>query len=113
MRVPRIHTLQPLQPHTTVTLEPPASQHLARALRMQAGDALVLFDGRGGQYPATISTIERKRVSVTITGHDPVEVDQNVDLLLCALGEGVAVVRRTHVSGQRLEPVPVISGVRS
>ena len=82
MRVPRIHTLQPLQPHTTVTLEPPASQHLARALRMQAGDALVLFDGRGGQYPATISTVERKRVSVTITGHDPVELESHLPVHL-------------------------------
>jgi 16S rRNA (uracil1498-N3)-methyltransferase len=75
MRVPRIYTSQPLQENAAVALEPGASQHLARALRMQVGDALLLFDGRGGQYPATITAVDRKRVTVTTATHQPTEVE--------------------------------------
>jgi 16S rRNA (uracil1498-N3)-methyltransferase len=75
MRVPRIHTNQPLQENAAVELEPGASQHLARALRMQVGDALLLFNGAGGQYPATIAAIDRKRVTVTTAAHDATEVE--------------------------------------
>lgn len=65
MRVPRIYSGLKLQADTHFDLEPGPSQHIARALRMQVGDELVLFDGHGGEYPSIISTLERKRVSVT------------------------------------------------
>ncbi len=82
MRVPRIHTHQPLRADSVVALEPGPSQHLARALRMQVGDALLLFDGRGGQYPATISTIDRKQVSVTLAAHEAFEVESPLPVQL-------------------------------
>jgi 16S rRNA (uracil1498-N3)-methyltransferase len=78
MRLPRIHTSQPLQENAAVELEPGASQHLARALRMQVGDALLLFNGAGGQYPATITAIDRNRVTVTTATHDPTEVESSL-----------------------------------
>ena len=42
-----------LQAHTddgAVTLPEQASAHVSRVLRMRAGDALTVFDGRGGEY---------------------------------------------------------------
>lgn len=60
MRIIRIHTGQLLAPGQSFELEPGPSQHIARALRMQVGDALVLFDGNGGQYPAIISAVNKK-----------------------------------------------------
>lgn len=66
MRIPRIHTGQTLKAGATLDLESGPSQHIARALRMGPGDPLVLFDGRGGEYPATITAVEKgKRVQVT------------------------------------------------
>lgn len=82
MRVPRIYTAQPLRSNAVIELEPGPSQHLARALRMQAGAALVLFDGRGGQFPATISGIDRKRVTVTTAEQDPLEVESPLRIRL-------------------------------
>lgn len=82
MRMPRIYTHQPLQANTTVALEPGPSQHLARALRMQPGDGLLLFDGHGGQYPAIITDVDRKQVTVTTTERDDTEVESPLGLHL-------------------------------
>lgn len=67
MRIPRIYTPQALQDNTRVALEPGASGHLLRALRMKQGDELILFDGSGGEYPARITAAERRLV-VALTG---------------------------------------------
>lgn len=75
MRIPRIHTGQVLQADATFDLEPGPSQHLGRALRMQVGDSLVVFDGRGGEYPATIAAIGRKQVSITTGLLNPREAE--------------------------------------
>lgn len=64
MRIPRIYTPQALLDNTSVTLEAGASQHLARALRLQVGDELTLFDGGDGEFPAVITRVERKQVVV-------------------------------------------------
>lgn len=64
MRCPRIYSPQPLAAHASLELEAAAAHHLARVLRMQAGDALVLFNGEGGEYPATIAAIGKRSVTV-------------------------------------------------
>lgn len=88
MRTPRIHTGQALQADSQFDLEPGPSLHLARALRMQEGDPLILFDGRGGEYPATISRIQKKRVSVATGAHDSREAESPLTVHL-----GIAVSR--------------------
>ncbi|TDG15667.1 16S rRNA (uracil(1498)-N(3))-methyltransferase [Seongchinamella unica] len=75
MRIPRIYTTAALAPHGSFELEAGPSQHLARALRMQVGEALVVFDGRGGEYPATLSAIGKKQVSITTGKHNPREAE--------------------------------------
>lgn len=49
-----------------VELPPESAHHAARVLRLQAGDAIVLFDGTGGEYPAVISRIGKQRVMAEI-----------------------------------------------
>lgn len=67
MRIPRIYTSQALDSGTALLLEPEPSHHLTRVLRMGQGDALVLFNGSGGEYPATITGLGKKQVEV-LTG---------------------------------------------
>ncbi len=88
MRIPRIHTGQVLQADSTFVLEPGPSQHLARALRMQVGDSLILFDGRGGQYPATISALSKKLVTVATAAYDSHEAESPLAVHL-----GIAISR--------------------
>jgi 16S rRNA (uracil1498-N3)-methyltransferase len=64
MRDTRIFTTTALHSGAAFLLEPEPSRHIAKALRMHVGDTLTLFDGRGGEYPATITVIGKKQVEV-------------------------------------------------
>lgn len=66
MPIPRIHCEQTLGPGAQFSLAPEAAQHAAKALRLKAGDSLVVFDGRGGEYEAAIQRIDRGRVDVKV-----------------------------------------------
>jgi 16S rRNA (uracil1498-N3)-methyltransferase len=66
MRVPRIFSGGPLAPNTRVVLDENASRHVGKVLRMQVGRDLVLFNGEGGEYLATIAEVGKKRVSVDL-----------------------------------------------
>lgn len=65
MRVPRVYTTQALAIDSEVTLEPNASQHLAKVLRMQAGERVALFNGEGGEYLGPIISASKSAVVVT------------------------------------------------
>lgn len=89
MRIPRIFTEQALHDATEITLEPAPSQHLARVLRMSVGDALILFNGRGGQYPATITSLGRKSVIAATGDFEAIERESGLCLHLgIALSKG-------------------------
>ena len=75
MRVPRIYEPGPLSSHALLDLSEDGANHIGRVLRMQAGQELVLFDGWGGQYPATIQAVGKKQVTVQLAELDPVEVE--------------------------------------
>ncbi len=66
MRIPRIYSPVPLVAGQTLALEENAAQHVGRVLRMQAGEALELFNGDGHDYPATITTVGKREVTVTL-----------------------------------------------
>lgn len=66
MRVPRIHTAHALSNAIELVLEPEASHHLTRVLRMGVGDAVTLFNGKGGEYASTIKAIARKTVTIKV-----------------------------------------------
>ena len=66
MPLPRIHCDQRLGPGAQFTLAPEAAQHVGKALRLKAGDALTVFDGRGGEYEAAIQRIDKDRVEVKL-----------------------------------------------
>ena len=69
MRIPRIYTPQILASDASIWLEPEPSHHVARVLRLAVGDALALFDGSGGEYPAVITSIDKKQVEVLTGTH--------------------------------------------
>src|SRR5210317_1677932 len=88
MRLTRIHTHQALTSNACIELEPGPSQHLARALRLQVGDSLILFDGHGGEYPAAISAVDKKKVTVNTGEWLEFELESNLHIHL-----GVAISR--------------------
>ncbi len=54
MRPTRCFVSQPLSAHSVVTLPESAAVHIRRVLRLRPGAELTLFDGRGGEYAATL-----------------------------------------------------------
>lgn len=73
MRLTRVFTDQPLAGRESIRLTDDAANHVARVLRLGVGDAVVLFDGRGGEYAATIAQVDKRSVDVSVGIHDPVE----------------------------------------
>lgn len=43
-----------------------AAHHVARVLRLRTGHPLILFNGRGGEYEAEISSVDKRFVEVLI-----------------------------------------------
>jgi len=66
MAIPRIHCDLKLGPGAQFSLAPDAAQHVAKSLRLKAGDAIVVFDGRGGEYDATLQRVDKDRVDVKV-----------------------------------------------
>lgn len=66
MRVPRIYTGSDLLSGHHVVLEEAPSHHLSKVLRMQPGRELSLFNGRGGEFRASIREINKRHVEVSV-----------------------------------------------
>lgn len=70
--MPRFHCPEPLATGTTLSLPPGTARHV-QVLRCQPGDALTLFDGRGGEYDCTVLRMGRSDVEVQVGAHTAVE----------------------------------------
>ncbi|NOU51729.1 16S rRNA (uracil(1498)-N(3))-methyltransferase [Pseudoalteromonas sp. JBTF-M23] len=64
MRIPHIYQSSELTLNTPVTLDDDAAGHIARVLRMQVGDKVSLFNGKGGEYLSDIVEVSKKKVVV-------------------------------------------------
>ncbi|MEN3274701.1 MAG: rRNA (uracil1498-N3)-methyltransferase [Massilia sp.] len=86
--MPRFYCPQPLATGAIVDL-PEALAHHLHVVRMQPGEALTLFDGRGGQYRASLAEIGKKRARAQVEEHQAVEVELPYALTLAqGLPEG-------------------------
>jgi 16S rRNA (uracil1498-N3)-methyltransferase len=66
VRLTRVHCDAPLEGGREVVLPESAAQHVAKVLRLRAGDPLVLFDGRGRDHEAEIVSIVQGRVTARV-----------------------------------------------
>ena len=82
MNLPRFYCREALAPGAHVDLPEPVARHAVRVLRMPPGAAMVLFDGRGGEYEARIQRIERDRVLVELGAWCDVERESRLSMTL-------------------------------
>lgn len=87
MSISRIYQPATLQPQSIIRLDDKASHHLARVLRAKKGDALILFNGQGGEYSAVITLIDKKGVEVEIQSFTAREVESPLTI---HLAQGIA-----------------------
>lgn len=81
---PRLHVADTELAPGDLVLPSDAARH-AQVLRLQPGDALTLFDGRGGEWAAEVASMGRRDVAVTVKHHHAVEREIPVAVTL-ALG---------------------------
>lgn len=76
MRRSRIYCEQPLSTDQSMLLDQRNSHYLLHVLRVKADQTLILFDGHGADYRATITEVSRKSVNVLI--HEKIAPEDTV-----------------------------------
>ncbi len=79
-----IETESPLREGLALALAPGPARHV-QVRRLQPGDELRLFDGRGGEWTAQVSHMGRQEVRVEVGAHQPVQREPALAVTL-ALG---------------------------
>ncbi len=79
MADPRFFIETDLAAGTVVELTANVAHHAAHVLRLRDGDAVVLFNGQGGEFPGRLATRGQR---VELTRHDPVERESPVAVTL-------------------------------
>ena len=110
MAIPRFYCALRLAAGSEIALPDGAAQHAARALRLQPGDAITLFDGSGGEYTAVIAGIKKTAVQVALGTHQAVERESPIDVTLVqalATGEKMdwIVQKAVELGATRIQPV--------
>lgn len=82
MRVPRIHTPAALNSGDTIELDENAFNHAVRVLRLKPGDALILFNGSGGEFEAELVEVQKKRASTLIGQFNNKEYESPLPIIL-------------------------------
>jgi len=91
--VPRFYVDAPLQAGIEMELPEDAAHHAANVLRVRAGEEIVLFNGRGGEHAARVSSIRKKKVHLEVGSHKAVERESPLHVVLV---QGIS-------SGERME----------
>ena len=81
-RVPRLHVEAELRPGSEIPLPEGAAHHVLRVLRLQDGDAAVLFDGRGGEFDTRLRVPGRGRVLAEVGTRREVERESPLHVTL-------------------------------
>ena len=78
----RFHYQGRLGNGSEVRLHADAAHHAIRVLRLAIGEPVVLFDGRGGEFEARITRIDRGEVSVKTGAHRDTERESRLHVVL-------------------------------
>lgn len=82
MRIPRYYIDQGIECGQTIPLPDELHRHAVQVLRGKVDDALILFNGQGGEYLAKFSEVSKRNSSVEITRFDDVDRESPLDVTL-------------------------------
>jgi 16S rRNA (uracil1498-N3)-methyltransferase len=91
--IPRFYVDADLRSGAACELPEETAHHAANVLRIRAGEEVTLFNGRGGEYAARVSALQKKRILVEIESYKAVERESPLHVVLV---QGVS-------SGERME----------
>ena len=110
MHTPRIYVGADLAPNTSVTIDGGKHHHLRNVLRLKAADAVILFNGQGGEYGAEVQAITKQATQITTLTYDP--INRESPLHICLL-QGIlkrdaminALQRATELGVSKIIPI--------
>ncbi len=79
--MPRFFVDLPLSTGSQLELPETAARHV-QVLRLQPGDAIVLFNGQGGEFASTVLKIGKRSVQVEVGAHDLLERESPLQLTI-------------------------------
>lgn len=82
MRIPRLYLSAPLATGATLRLDDNAFNHAVRVLRLKPGASLMLFNGAGGAFAATLLEVGKRAAWVQIKEALPGEVESPLQVTL-------------------------------
>ena len=80
--MPRFYLDSALRAGTSVLLPEDSAHHAVHVLRVQAGEEVTLFNGRGGEFAARIASIQRLKVLVDVLAHNAIERESPLRVVL-------------------------------
>ncbi len=89
MPVPRFFVSMPLVAGESITLPNDVALHM-RVLRLTAGDPIILFNGMGGEFNATVLTIDKKQLLAQVVAHDSCALRNTEPPYQLTLAQGIA-----------------------
>lgn len=93
----------------TVVLSPEESHHLAKVLRVEAGQELTLFDGQGTRAEGVVDSVTKKEVTVRITARatvPPPAVEITLIQAVCKPDRFELILQKaTELGVRRIQPV--------
>lgn len=115
MREIRVHVDSALESGHRVTLSPQAAQHVTKVLRLRDGATLTVFNGRGGEYRATLRIVGRE-AAIEVGEYRAVDRESPVRLILVqALARGermdFVIQKATELGIHRIIPVAAARSV--
>jgi 16S rRNA (uracil1498-N3)-methyltransferase len=85
-RTPRVYISQDLAPEAEIKLDPQQTNYLVNVLRLGAGAPILLFNGRDGEFSASLSTSSRKTALLAVGARTRAqEAPPDVDYLFAPL----------------------------
>ena len=108
-RTPRLYVSQDLAEGAEVKLDPQQTNYLVNVLRLGAGAPTLLFNGRDGEFSASLAASSRKAASLIIGAQSrPQETPPNVDYLFAPLKHArldYMAQKAVEMGASRLRPV--------
>ncbi len=98
MRLIRVFVEGALAPGAEVAVRGAPAAHMRRVLRLEAGDAVTLFNGDGMDYPARITAARRDAMEVEVGSPVPARAESPLDVTLV---QGIARAERMDLVIQK------------
>lgn len=106
MRIPRVYIDLPLSENTHHSLPEDTFHYLCKVLRLKSEHPLIIFNGKGGQYNATLKQVEKRSAAVDV--HDFIEL-YNESPIKVTLGQTLSRGERMDYAVQKAVEAGVYS----